>query len=111
MSQGFLIDAGATILCPHGGSVTLVPSATRVTLGGQPPLLADDALTIAGCAFNVSGSPSPCMEIQWLEPAAAISIEGGAPILSSSIGVCKNAAGVPQGTAVVTGFQTRVQGK
>ena len=111
MSEGFLIDAGATILCPHGGSVTVVPSVTHVTLSGQPPLLADDDLTIAGCGFNVSGSPSPCMEIQWLDPATAISVESGAPILSSSVGVCKNAAGAPQGAAVVTGFQTRVQGR
>ena len=30
-------------------------------------------------------------------------------LLSSSIALCMNAAGAPQGTAIVTGFQTRVQ--
>jgi hypothetical protein len=106
--SGFLIDAGATMLCPHGGSVKVAPSVTRVLLSGLPPLLAEDRVTIAGCAFNVSGSPSPCLAVQWLQPAQRVSIEGGAPLLSTSVGVCKNAAGAPQGTALVTGFQTRV---
>ena len=32
---GFLLDAGATILCPHGGQATVTPRSTRVTLGGS----------------------------------------------------------------------------
>ena len=39
---GFILDAGATITCPHGGRVTMAPRATRVALGGKPPLLVDD---------------------------------------------------------------------
>ena len=52
---GFILDAGATIMCPHGGQVTVVPRATRASLGGQPPLLVDDVATIAGCPFNIAG--------------------------------------------------------
>jgi len=107
----FVIDAGATIICPHGGQVKVVPSATSVTLGGLPPLLDKDTATVAGCAFNVSGAPSPCLTVQWLMPATRLTVDGGAPLLSSSIGLCKNAAGAPQGTAIVSGFQTRVQGQ
>lgn len=104
----FLVDAGATILCPHGGSVTVTPTVTQAILGGRPPLLAGDRVTIAGCAFNVSGSPSPCRSIQWLQPTRAVSFEGGAALTAASVGVCKNAAGAPQGLAVVTGYQTQV---
>jgi hypothetical protein len=105
----FVLDAGTKILCPHGGQVAVVPRVTRVRLSGRPPLLSDDRLTIAGCAYNVSGSPSPCHSVQWSKAATRVRFEGGAPLLSASVGVCKNAGGAPQGPAVVSGFQTRVR--
>jgi hypothetical protein len=72
-------------------------------------LLASDQVTIAGCAFNVSGAPSPCLQVQWLMPTTRVQIGNGPVVVSTSIGLCVNAAGVPQGPAIVTGFQTRVQ--
>ncbi len=105
----YVLDAGATITCPHGGQATVVPRATRVSLGGNPPLLVDDVATIAGCAFNVSGAPSPCLRLQWLMPATRATVESSPVLLSSSVAMCLNAAGAPQGTALVSGFQTRVQ--
>jgi hypothetical protein len=106
-----LLDASATLMCPHGGTVTVTPRATRVSLGGAPPLLADDVATIAGCALNVSGAPSPCLRVQWTMPAAQVSVESSPVLLSSSVGLCLNAAGAPQGTVLASGFQTRVQGR
>jgi hypothetical protein len=108
---GYLLDAGATIMCPHGGRATVTPRSTRVKLGGKPPLLVDDLVMIAGCAFNVSGAPSPCLRVQWQMPATRVTVESSPVLLSSSIGLCVNAAGAPQGTAVVSGFQTRVEGQ
>ena len=49
-----------------------------MTLGGKPPLLADDVVTIAGCAFNVSGAPSPCLRVQWQMPATRVTVESSA---------------------------------
>ena len=72
----FMIDAGATILCPHGGQVKVVPSVTKVKLSGMPPLLAADTATVAGCSFNVSGAPSPCLSVQWLMPATRVKVGG-----------------------------------
>jgi hypothetical protein len=106
---GYVLDAGTTIVCPHGGQVIVAPRATRVSLGGWPPLLADDLAIVAGCAFNVSGAPSPCLRVQWLMPAIRVTAESAPVLVSRSIGLCLNAAGAPQGTALVTGFQTRVQ--
>jgi hypothetical protein len=108
---GFLLDAGATITCPHAGQATVTPKVTRVSVGGKPPLVVNDLFTISGCSFNVSGAPSPCLTIQWLMPAMRVTAESSAVLLSSSVGLCVNAANVPQGTALVTGFQTRVQGQ
>ena len=106
---GYILDAGASLTCPHGGQVTVVPSAQGMTLGGKPPLRVDDAATIAACPFNVSGSPSPCLSVQWMMPATRVSAESSPVLLSSSVGLCVNAARAPQGTALVTNFQTRVQ--
>ncbi len=106
---GFILDAGATITCPHAGQATVVSRAARVKLGGQPPLLVDDVATISGCSFNVSGAPSPCLSIQWLMPATRVKVGSSPLLLSSSIALCVNAAQAPQGTALVTGFQTKVQ--
>ncbi len=108
---GFLLDSGATITCPHAGQASVSPRATRVTLGGKPPLLVDDVMTISGCSFNVSGSPMPCMSVRWQMPALRVTVESSSVLLSSSVGLCMNAASAPQGTALVTGFQTRVQGQ
>lgn len=105
---GLVLDAGTTIACPHGGQVTVAPRSTRVTLGGKPPLLVDDIATVAGCAFNISGAPSPCVRVQWLMPATRMTVEGSPVLLSTSIGLCVSAAGVPQGPAIVIGYQTRV---
>jgi hypothetical protein len=101
---GFLLDAGTLISCPHGGKVTMVPRVTRVKLGGRAPLLEDDLASVQ------CGASSPCAKVQWTGAAAKVRIEGGAPLLSTSKGTCIGAGG-PQGEAIVTGFQTRVQGR
>ncbi len=108
---GCVLDAGTAIMCPHGGQGTAVPRAVRLTLGGKPPLLVDDVVTIAGCAFTVSGAPSPCLRVQWTMPATGVSVEGSAVLTSSSVGLCLNAAAAPQGTALLTGYQTRVMAR
>ncbi|HTJ76512.1 MAG TPA: hypothetical protein VL337_14240 [Acidimicrobiales bacterium] len=106
---GFVVDAGATVTCPHGGTGTPIPTVTRVSLGGQPPLLATDTVVVAGCGFNVSGAPSPCLQVQWLMPSTRLLVQQTPVVLSSSVALAVNAAGAPQGPATVTGFQTRVQ--
>jgi hypothetical protein len=106
---GLIVDAGATIMCPHGGQGTPIPTATRLSLGGMPPLLATDQVMIAGCAFNISGAPSPCLQVQWLMPSVRVQVQGEPVVLASSTGLCLNPAGVPQGPATLAGYQTKVQ--
>jgi hypothetical protein len=106
---GYILDAGVTITCPHGGQASVIPRASRTLLAGKPPLLVDDVTTIAGCPLNVSGAPSPCLSVQWVMPATRVSVESSPVLLSSSVGMCVNAARAPQGTALVTGFQTKVR--
>jgi hypothetical protein len=109
--SGYLIDAGTTISCPHGGTATMTPQATRMKLSGKPPLVVDDVSSVAGCGLNVSGSPSPCVRLEWEQPAGRVKAAGKAVLLSTSIAKCLNGAGAPQGAALVSGFQTRVRGR
>ena len=109
--MAYLLDAATQIICPHGGQGVATPSNQRLTLGGSPALVATDPVTIAGCSFNVSGSPSPCLQVQWLAPATRVKVGGTPALLSSSTALCVNAASAPQGPGTLTGFQTRVQGQ
>ena len=107
MSQ-YVLTPRATIMCPHGGTATVTPTATRVRVDGEAPLRAGDVSTIAGCPFSVASSPSPCLRIEWTFPALRVRIEGAAPLTHTTVGLCLNGPGAPQGIALVSGFQTRV---
>jgi hypothetical protein len=109
--MAYLLDAATQVICPHGGQGVATPSNQRVLLGGSPALVVSDQVTIAGCPFNVSGAPSPCLQVLWLAPANRVTVGGTLALLSSSVGLCTNAAGAPQGPATLMGFQTRVQGQ
>ena len=106
--MGFVLDSGATIMCPHGGTASVVPANATFTVGGNPALVQTDLFTISGCPFNISGAPSPCVTIQWVTAAMVTKISGVPVLLSDSVGLCIGAG--PQGPASVMGFQTTVQG-
>ncbi|HVN62493.1 MAG TPA: hypothetical protein VMT59_14635 [Gaiellaceae bacterium] len=109
--MAFLLDAPTQVICPHGGQGLATPSNSKVLLGGSPALVVSDQVTIAGCSFNISGAPSPCISVQWLAPATRVTIGGTAALLSTSVALCTNAAGAPQGPGTLSGFQTKVQGQ
>jgi len=107
-----ILDVGSTIQCPHGGEVAVIMSAnTAVRVGGNLAVLATDSMTMAGCSFNVSGTPVPCVTIQWTNEATRTSVSALPVLLDTSVGQCLNAAGAPQGTAIVNGVQTPVSGR
>jgi hypothetical protein len=109
--MAFLLDAATQVICPHGGQGVATPSQQKVLLGGSPALVATDQVTIAGCSFNVSGAPSPCLTVTWLVPATRVILDGTPALLSTSVALCTSAAGVPQGPGTLSGFQTRVEGQ
>ena len=113
--MGYLLDANTSMSCPHGGQVTVKPGKTKVTVGDPPQALyvLDDfeqtTPAVSGCGFNISGSPSPCRYLRWLAPSLKVTIEKSPALLSSSVALCLNDAQLPQGKALVTGFQTKVE--
>ena len=66
---GFLLHAGATVTCAHAGQAMPTTVNPRVTVMGQPIVMQPAPYTIAGCPFNVSGSPVPCVTAQWTTAA------------------------------------------
>jgi Domain of unknown function (DUF4280) len=108
---GPLIQTGATIMCPHGGQVTNVPTNTRVLANGMPLATSADTFMVAGCAFTIPPSqPSPCLTVQWIQPAARVTLSGTPALLQTSNGLCQNPEQAPQGPPIVALTQLRVSG-
>jgi hypothetical protein len=108
---GFLLHVGATILCPHGGSASILPTNSRVRVSGQPVALFSDTTLVAGCVFTVPGpKPQPCLKVQWLTPATRVRVNGQFVLLNASSGLCQSAEQIPQGPPNVITTQVRVRG-
>jgi hypothetical protein len=106
---GFVLTTATVAICPHGGPVSFVPSQSRVLVDYAPALLVSDQTLVAGCPFNVSGAPSPCTSVRWTAPATRLAVSGTAVLLTTSIGLCLNPASTPQGPALISASQARVQ--
>lgn len=105
-----LLTTTSTVMCPHGGQAVLSTSNTDAKVRGAPALLLSDRHTIAGCVFAPGGVASPCLSIQWLTGTTQATVRGVPLLLQSSVGLCLNAAQIPQGTAVVLQTQTEAMG-
>lgn len=107
---GPVFHVAAVATCPHGGQIQTVSANARVLVGGLQVATVADQSTVIGCAFNVSGAPSPCVRVQWTMPATRVMVLGQPVLLQASAGLCQNPAGAPQGPAIVTTVQPRVIG-
>ena len=99
----------ATAMCPHGGTVSTISANTRVLVNGLQAAVKTDAFPVAACAFNVSGSPHPCVEVKWTVPATRVTVMGQPLILESSMGLGVAADQARQGPVSVLVVQKRVQ--
>lgn len=103
---GPLLHVGATVMCSHGGQAMPTAPNPRVTVSGQPTVLMPAPYSIAGCPFNVSGSPVPCVTGQWVTAALRVTSNGQPLVLMDSQSVC-----APNGTPMIpTMAQTRAIG-
>jgi hypothetical protein len=89
------------VMCPHGGQAILVTSNSAFLVEGSPALLETDLPTIAGCPFIIGLVYSPCVLIEWTAAAETLTVDGAGVVLETSIGLCSNAAGAPQGVAII----------
>ena len=107
---GPLYHVGVVATCAHAGQITALAASPRVRVSGQPAVTAADTFVIAGCAFNVSSAPHPCVKVQWIAPATRVRIGGQAAVLQTSPGFTVAADQAPQGAPVVISGQVRVRG-
>ena len=103
---GFVVHLGATVMCVHGGQAQPTAPNPRVLVNGQPAVVMTAPYVVAGCPFNVSGVPTPCVTAQWMTAALRVSSNGQPLVLLDSQAVC-----VPNGTPVIiAATQARVTG-
>ena len=102
------VTAASTLMCPHGGTVAIIPASPRAQAGGAPIVTAADTFIIAGCTFTLPGPvPSQCVRVQWIVPGMKVK-HGGAPALDAgSVGLCLAATGAPQGPVSIQPAQTQ----
>jgi uncharacterized Zn-binding protein involved in type VI secretion len=98
---GFLLHAGATVNCPHGGSATPAQPDSQVTVGGQPIATLSSDFVIAGCTLS---GDARCQTAHFVTAANRVTANGQPVLLSDSKGICE-----PSGTPLIIGqTQTRV---
>jgi len=103
---GFFLHVGATALCAHGGQAQPTTPNTRVLVSGQPTVVMTAPYVVAGCVFNVSSAPSPCVTAQWISAATRVTSNGQPLLLIDSQAIC-----APNGTPLIIAMtQTRVTG-
>jgi hypothetical protein len=104
--SGYYLTTSATVLCPHGGQVTLTTSNTVFKVEDTPVVLITDVGTIAGCAFTLPGpKPSPCVTLRWLTGSTIGQVNGVPAVLHNSSGLCLSAENAPQGPPSVVVYQ------
>lgn len=103
-----IFHVGAQAICPHSGQVSTISSNIRVKVGGQMVATSSDQFMVAGCSFMIGNTPSPCLTVEWLQPALRVKVSGKFVVLMSSTGLCKGSA--PQGPPSIINTQVRASG-
>lgn len=107
-----LLTTDSVMMCPHGGSVQAIPSGGSVQAGGAPVVTAADTFLIAGCAFTLPPAvPSPCLTVQWVQPATNSTSSGNPTLTMASVGLCQAATQAVQGTVIISETQPSVVGQ
>ena len=104
-----MLTTASTVTCQHGGMAQLITTNTEAKVDGSPVLLQTDMHPIVGCPFTPVAY-SPCVVIRWVTAATRTSIRSVPVLLQTSVGLCLNAAQVPQGPAIVVQVQQKAKG-
>lgn len=104
-----MLTMASTVMCPHGGMAQLITTNSEALIEGSPALLMTDVHPIVGCPFTPVVY-SPCVLIRWVTAATQTSVHDVPILLQTSVGVCLNAAQIPQGIAIVVQVQQQAKG-
>ena len=102
---GFLLHAGATVMCAHAGQAQPTAPNPRVTVMGMPTVTMAAPYVVAGCTQATASLPF-CVTAQWVTASTRVSSNGQPLLLIDSQATC-----LPTGTPLlVVATQTRVSG-
>jgi len=100
---GFLLQAGATVLCSHAGQATATAPNPRVTIEGQPTILLSAPWVVAGCPLVPPPLP-PCVSAQWITGTVRVTSTGQPLVVSTGVAIS-----IPNGTPLTpVAMQARV---
>jgi len=104
---GFLLHAGATVLCSHAGQAQPTVVNPRVLVSGQPTVAMPGPYVVAGCALPPPPAANgPCVTAQFITAATRITSNGRPLLLQDSQAIC-----APTGTPLIVVLtQLRVSG-
>jgi uncharacterized Zn-binding protein involved in type VI secretion len=105
-----LLNTATTMMCPHGGTVSVVTSNTKTKAGGSYVLRSSDTFTIAGCPLNVASQPHPCVQVRWVQTALKSKVASDSTLTDSSVGLCVAGDQAVQGTVLIQSTQSQVSG-
>jgi hypothetical protein len=109
--MGGLLTASSVLMCPHGGTVQIVSTDTRVKAGGDFVLRSSDTFVVVGCPLTLGTVYHPCATVNWLVPALRSKAMGDDTLTEESVGFCQAADQAVQGTVLVNFTQPRVEGQ
>src|SRR6266702_3233134 len=108
---GASVNQSATLMCPHGGKVTIIPSGARVKAGGSLVATQSDTFTVVGCPFVAGTVLSPCLTVQWVSPDISVTLGGVPTVSQGSVGLCLNRLQWPQVPVAVVTTQAQVHSR
>jgi len=109
--MGNLLNTSSSMMCPHGASVSASSSNSVAKADGAFILRGSDTFTVSGCPFTLpSGTPHPCVRVQWIVTALMHKAAGDLCLTSDSIGLCLAADSAPQGPVQISNTQSKVKG-
>ena len=104
---GYLLHAGASVICAHGGQAQPTAPNPRVKMMGQPVVTQVFPYTVAGCVNPPPpANVGPCVMAQWVSAALRVKVMGQPVLLQDS-----KAVAIPTGTSLnILVTQVRVKG-
>jgi hypothetical protein len=109
--MGGLLTDSSVLMCPHGGTVQVVTSDSRVQAAGGFVLRDSDTFTVVGCPFTAGTVYHPCATVDWVVPSLRSKAVGDSTLTEDSVGVCQAADQAVQGTVQVVFAQPQVTGE
>jgi hypothetical protein len=109
--MGGLLTASSVLMCPHGGTVQIVSTDTRVNAAGDFVLRSSDTFVIVGCPLTLGTVYHPCTTVNWVVPALRSKAMGDDTLTDESVGLCQAADEAVQGTVLVIFTQPGVGGR